>query len=331
MTHPDTLPSSVTETPETDSDRVSEERLRGAARDLLGALQKYGFPVSDAATRQLMDGGSLEAQAVHVAAKGLAIALRTTPSLPPRSGGVEMARDDLRRVLEGPIGNTDLRLTLQAICLRLTNALADPIPEATADEEVERGWLIELKPSVARQPTWFHLDDEWTTDSTKALRFARKADAEAFIAHSGWTEAFASEHMWGLPASRAALRRSTETDKPGVREAALEEAAKVAASFGDPVCNPFTFTRHAHAQEVATAIRALSASPAPEEQVTDVEADRRERALKVDPDKHGHRTRFSDSSYFDEVCIMCGATDGFGDKRLDQPCPSPLHHGRRDQ
>ena len=75
---------------------------------------------------------------------------------------------------------------------------------------------------------------------------------------------------------------------------------------------------------VAFAIRALSASPAPEEQVTDVEADRRERALKVDPDKHGHRTRFSDSSYFDEVCIMCGATDGFGDKRLDQPCPKPL-------
>lgn len=47
------------------------ERLEGAlhrGRDLLGALQKYGFPVSDAAVRALVDGGSIEAQAVHVAA-----------------------------------------------------------------------------------------------------------------------------------------------------------------------------------------------------------------------------------------------------------------------
>lgn len=132
-----------------------------------------------------------------------------------------------------------------------------------------------------------------------------------------------------------ALRRSTKTDKPGVREAALEEAAKVADMFAaDHAKSADQFgidrNRELHnaakgaAQGVAFAIRALSASPAPEEQVTDVEADRRERALKVDPDKHGHRTRFSDSSYFDEVCIMCGATDGFGDKRLDQPCPKPL-------
>lgn len=303
-----TLPSSVTETPETDSDRVSEERLRGAARDLLGALQKYGFPVSDAATRQLMDGGSLEAQAVHVAAKGLAIALRTTPSLPPRSGGVEMARDDLRRVLEGPIGNTDLRLTLQAICLRLTNALADPIPEAPADEEVE-GLSLEKAVRDAHKTLMNTLDRDFGLWSSPAFAKAREA------VYPLWKR---------LDETLAALRRSTKTDKPGVREAALEEAAKVAASFGDPVCNPFTFTRHAHAQEVATAIRALSASPAPEEQVTDVEADRRERALKVDPDKHGHRTRFSDSSYFDEVCIMCGATDGFGDNRLNRPCPKPL-------
>lgn len=143
-------------------------------------------------------------------------------------------------------------------------------------------------------------------------------------------------------AERFAALRRPETDKPGVREAALEEAAKVADMFAaDHAKSADQFgidrNRELHnaakgaAQGVAFAIRALSASPAREEQVTDVEADRRERASKVKPDKHGHRTRFSDSSYFDEVCIMCGATDGFGDKRLDQPCPSPLHHGRRDQ
>ena len=62
----------------------------------------------------------------------------------------------------------------------------------------ETAWLVEMKGST---PSWAvcfagDYDDHWTTDSTKALRFARKADAEAFIAWNGWTEAFASEHMW---------------------------------------------------------------------------------------------------------------------------------------
>jgi hypothetical protein len=36
----------------------------------------------------------------------------------------------------------------------------------------------------------------WTVDSRKALRFARKQDAETYIDGVGWTEAFASEHEW---------------------------------------------------------------------------------------------------------------------------------------
>lgn len=35
-----------------------------------------------------------------------------------------------------------------------------------------------------------------------------------------------------------------------------------------------------------------------------------------------HKTRYSDSSIYDEVCIYCGATDAIGDRRLDQPCPA---------
>lgn len=61
----------------------------------------------------------------------------------------------------------------------------------------ETAWLVELKGS---RPEWAMVstdwDDDWTTDSLKALRFARRADAEAYIEHYGWTEAFASEHMW---------------------------------------------------------------------------------------------------------------------------------------
>jgi hypothetical protein len=61
----------------------------------------------------------------------------------------------------------------------------------------ETGWLVELKGS---EPMWWSLDpaDEpaWTKDANKALRFARKVDADTFILDAGWTEAFASEHMW---------------------------------------------------------------------------------------------------------------------------------------
>ena len=61
----------------------------------------------------------------------------------------------------------------------------------------ETGWLVELR---GNRPTWWALgpDEEpgWTTDSTHALRFARKIDAEAYIEDAEWTEAFASEHMW---------------------------------------------------------------------------------------------------------------------------------------
>ncbi len=62
----------------------------------------------------------------------------------------------------------------------------------------ETGWLVELK---GQTPSWSTLfagdyDDHWTEDSTKALRFARKVDAESFIDWHGWTEAFASEHAW---------------------------------------------------------------------------------------------------------------------------------------
>lgn len=44
----------------------------------------------------------------------------------------------------------------------------------------------------------------------------------------------------------------------------------------------------------------------------------------VTPDSNGHCTRLSDSSFYDEVCTLCGATDGRGDNSLDRPCPKRL-------
>lgn len=230
-----TLPSSVTETPETDSDRVSEERLR----------EMVGMNVP------------------------------CVPATPGEVAALVQAEIARRAALRSRPTETD-----------------KAVPAPATGGEVEG--LID-----------------------RLLTFRLTGPLSLGIA---------------IDEAVAALRRD---EGKGVREAALEEAAKVADMFAaDHAKSADQFgidrNRELHnaakgaAQGVAFAIRALSASPAPEEQVTDVEADRRERASKVKPDKYGHRTRFSDSSYFDEVCIMCGATDGFGDKRLDQPCPKPL-------
>jgi len=34
-----------------------------------------------------------------------------------------------------------------------------------------------------------------------------------------------------------------------------------------------------------------------------------------------HKTRLSDSSLYDEVCIYCLGTDARNDERLNHPCP----------
>ncbi len=71
--------------------------------------------------------------------------------------------------------------------------------------------------------------------------------------------------MTGTPTDTA-LRRSTETDKPGVREAALEEAAKVAETItqdGDYDLEPeATVAASVAGKQIATAIRALRTPPA---------------------------------------------------------------------
>ena len=78
-------------------------------------------------------------------------------------------------------------------------------PAPPSGEVDETGWLIELGTRVVVSPQWWSLpkdnEGQWTGDSLKALRFARREDAEAYIEEAGWTEAFASEHMWASPRS----------------------------------------------------------------------------------------------------------------------------------
>ncbi len=75
----------------------------------------------------------------------------------------------------------------------------------------ETGWLIEnygSKHNIYRAEwltadIYAHTDDRdhWTKDASKALRFSRKADADAVIAALGWTEAKATEHQWSAAPS----------------------------------------------------------------------------------------------------------------------------------
>jgi hypothetical protein len=90
---------------------------------------------------------------------------------------------------------------------------ARPLDAALRGRVEETGWLIELKGNT---PSWAVVnprdyDEHWTTDSTKAIRFARRQDAQAYIDHIGWTEAFPSEHIWDEPrAARAHTGGTTD-------------------------------------------------------------------------------------------------------------------------
>lgn len=74
-------------------------------------------------------------------------------------------------------------------------------------ETEEAGWLVELN---GERPRWWCVvrgkEPDWSTNASQALRFARKVDAEDYINEAGWTEAFASEHIW--TDTRAALQQS---------------------------------------------------------------------------------------------------------------------------
>lgn len=64
----------------------------------------------------------------------------------------------------------------------------------------QTAWLIEL--TGERTPEWWARVDEdsvlgWSSDHTKAIRFCRAQDAQAYIDEIGWTRAVPTEHSWG--------------------------------------------------------------------------------------------------------------------------------------
>lgn len=63
----------------------------------------------------------------------------------------------------------------------------------------ETAWLIERRepnPEYLYVVDWF--DFHWTTDSLKAIRFARREDAEQMLRMTETEVCFAVEHEWGL-------------------------------------------------------------------------------------------------------------------------------------
>jgi hypothetical protein len=61
----------------------------------------------------------------------------------------------------------------------------------------ESGWLVERPPTPDTHPTWWHPQHGWSKDAGRGLRFARKKDAEAYIAGGRFTlDAVATEHLW---------------------------------------------------------------------------------------------------------------------------------------
>lgn len=51
--------------------------------------------------------------------------------------------------------------------------------------------------------------------------------------------------------------------------------------------------------------------------------------MSTKADAFGHKTRYSDSSLYDEVCTLCGATDARGNDALQRPCPCAEKPSRR--
>ena len=141
------------------------------------------------------------------------------------------------------------------------STIADPIPEAPADEEVGRA-MLEKAVRDAHKTLMNILDGDFGLWSSPAFAKAREA------VYPLWKR---------LDETLIALRRSTETDKPGVR-GALTLGLEAAAKWHDAEAERIRVLaldsdepRRMHdAQDDhishAAAIRALSASPLTEEQ-----------------------------------------------------------------
>jgi len=91
-------------------------------------------------------------------------------------------------------------------------------PSPAASGTTEYGWLIEMgDPPVYHIVSTQDYDRHWTPDANKALRFARREDAQAYSDHVGWTSppVRVVEHGWIAPSD---TRPEVETGPVTERE-----------------------------------------------------------------------------------------------------------------
>lgn len=96
-------------------------------------------------------------------------------------------------------------------------SLVDEIVSIRSAPQVrdKSGWLIEMN-----DPPVYHLlsadyDDQWTGDVSRAVRFAREEDAQAYVDHVGWTTppVRVVEHMWPALTAPGATTKSDVEDE----------------------------------------------------------------------------------------------------------------------
>lgn len=88
----------------------------------------------------------------------------------------------------------------------------------------EYGWLLELP-----GPVYLGAQDDgilgWTTDSLKAIRFARRDDAALYAKLEGLTEASPVEHAWCQPRAAAAEEVQDSAREPDFLDRKIVSAA----------------------------------------------------------------------------------------------------------
>ncbi len=160
----------------------------------------------------------------------------------------------VRHMLEGLPANAETRRNDSGECPPPA-VFADPIPSPVSDRTA---WLCEMNGAAVNyakiNPDDY--DEHWTDKVDDALQFARKIDAENYIAHYGWTHVKAVEHMWCEPRPAAPVSEAEVIE----RCAKVAESVAFDAWVAEATAPKWLFPTDSMKRAIASAIRALSTS-----------------------------------------------------------------------
>jgi hypothetical protein len=193
-------------------------------------------------------------------------------------------------------------------------ALAASPPPAEKAEADEIAWLIELR---GNRPTYWSLavdEPGWEADHDKALRFARREDAQAYIDDIGWTDAFPTEHMWLGPRVRSEKAEA----EPVAWRVTWKQGAIQRQNFLDKPDDAVGFAKYLAGQDGVKDMgqpEAVFATPS-----------LNERAL-IAKIAAWLRSRAEDMNSYDEACALRNAADGIEHGDHDPAIASHMEGG----